>query len=86
MLEAWAAGTPVVMTSLATNGLYAGDRFADLIKDRPEAFADRVTRLLTDEGYRKYWSEQARDAARVQSWSSVADSVSTLLESVREQS
>jgi glycosyltransferase involved in cell wall biosynthesis len=85
VLEAWAAGTPVVMTSLATNGLYAGDRFADLIRDKPEAFADRVTRFLTDEGYRRYWSDQARDAARVQSWSAVADSVTTLLESVREQ-
>jgi glycosyltransferase involved in cell wall biosynthesis len=85
VLEAWAAGAPVVMTSLATNGLYAGDRFPDLIRDRPDAFADRVTRLLTDEGYRRYWSEQARDSARVQSWSAVADSVSTLLESAREQ-
>jgi glycosyltransferase involved in cell wall biosynthesis len=72
------------MTSLATNGLYAGDRFADLVRDKPDEFADRVARLLADEGYRRYWSEQARDAARVQSWSSVADSVSTLLESVRE--
>ena len=84
VLEAWAAGAPVVMTSLATNGLYARDRFADLVRDKPDEFADRVARLLADEGYRLYWSEQARDAARVQSWSSVADSVSTLLESVRE--
>jgi glycosyltransferase involved in cell wall biosynthesis len=85
VLEAWAAGTPAIMTSLATNGLYARDRFADLIRDKPEAFAERVTRFLTDEGYRRYWSEQARDAARVQSWSAVADSVTTLLESVRDR-
>lgn len=85
VLEAWAAGAPVVMTSLATNGLYARDRFADLVRDRPDAFADRVKRLLTDEGYRRFWSEQARDAARVQSWSAVADSVTTLLESVRDR-
>jgi len=85
ILEAWAAGAPVVMTSLATNGLYARERFNELVRDRPDEFGDRVIRLLTDEGYRKYWSQQARDAARVQSWTSVADSVSSHLESVRDR-
>ncbi|MCL7963441.1 MAG: glycosyltransferase family 4 protein [marine benthic group bacterium] len=83
ILEAWAAGAPVVMTPLATNGLYARERFTELVRDRPEDFADRVIRLLTDEGYRRYWSEQAREAARVQSWSSVAESVTSHIESVR---
>jgi glycosyltransferase involved in cell wall biosynthesis len=86
ILEAWAAGAPVVMTPLATNGLYARERFAELVRDRPDDFADRVIRLLTDEGYRRYWSQQARDAARVQSWSSVADSVTSHIESVRLRS
>jgi glycosyltransferase involved in cell wall biosynthesis len=83
ILEAWAAGAPVVMTPLATNGLYARERFTELVRDRPDEFAERVIRLLTDDGYRRYWSQQAREAARVQSWSSVSDSVTAHIESVR---
>lgn len=46
ILEAWAAGTPVVSTSLGAEGLECRDREHLLIADRPEQFADAVSKLL----------------------------------------
>lgn len=46
ILEAWAAGTPVVATSLGAEGLPARDGEHLLIADTPEVFAAAVSRLL----------------------------------------
>jgi glycosyltransferase involved in cell wall biosynthesis len=46
ILEAWAAGTPVVSTTLGAEGLQARDGEHLLLADSAAAFADAVSRLL----------------------------------------
>jgi glycosyltransferase involved in cell wall biosynthesis len=46
ILEAWAAGTPVVSTTLGAEGLDCSHEAQLLIADEPQLFADGVTRLL----------------------------------------
>jgi glycosyltransferase involved in cell wall biosynthesis len=46
ILEAWAAGTPVVSTSVGAEGLAARDGEQILLADGPAAFAEAVSRLL----------------------------------------
>jgi glycosyltransferase involved in cell wall biosynthesis len=46
ILEAWAAGTPVVSTTLGAEGLDCSHEAQLLIADEPQRFADAVTRLL----------------------------------------
>jgi glycosyltransferase involved in cell wall biosynthesis len=46
ILEAWAAGRPVVATSLAAEGLAVKDGVNIALADEPEAFAARVCELL----------------------------------------
>jgi len=53
ILEAWAAGRAVVSTSLGAEGLGARDGEHLLIADDPRAFADAISRLLTDAALRK---------------------------------
>jgi glycosyltransferase involved in cell wall biosynthesis len=47
ILEAWAAGLPVVSTTIGAEGLPVQDGETALLADGAEAFADAVTRLLT---------------------------------------
>lgn len=47
ILEAWAAGTPVVSTTLGAQGLDCADGTHLLLADEPQHFADTITRLLT---------------------------------------
>ena len=47
ILEAWAAGLPVVSTTIGAEGLPALDGVNLLLADGPGAFAEAVTRLLT---------------------------------------
>src|SRR5262249_49175732 len=47
ILEAWAAGLPVVSTTIGAEGLGARDGEHLLLADCALAFADAVTRLLT---------------------------------------
>ena len=46
ILEAWAAGTPVVSTTLGAEGLDCADDKHILLADDPKKFADEVSRLL----------------------------------------
>jgi glycosyltransferase involved in cell wall biosynthesis len=46
ILEAWAAGRPVVSTSLGAEGLPVRDGEHLLLADNPEDFAAAVSRLL----------------------------------------
>jgi glycosyltransferase involved in cell wall biosynthesis len=46
ILEAWAAGTPVVSTTIGAEGLDCSHEAQLLIADEPQRFADAVTRLL----------------------------------------
>jgi glycosyltransferase involved in cell wall biosynthesis len=47
ILEAWAAGLPVVSTTIGAEGLAMRDGENGLVADGAEAFANAVTRLLT---------------------------------------
>jgi polysaccharide biosynthesis protein PslH len=46
ILEAWAAGTPVVSTTLGAEGLDCANETHLLLADEPRRFADSVSRLL----------------------------------------
>ena len=48
ILEAWAAGVPVVSTSLGAEGLDAEDAVHLLLADDAAAFESALTRLLND--------------------------------------
>lgn len=80
VLEAWAAGTPVVMTSLANNGLPEAPFFRDYVVDGPPAFARAVVHLLRSSKERRRLGEAAHRLARDQSWSRAAARFATLLE------
>jgi polysaccharide biosynthesis protein PslH len=60
IIEAWAAGVPVVSTRIGAEGLPASDGANILLADDPAAFAQAVGRLLCD---RCLW-EQIRCTAR----------------------
>jgi glycosyltransferase involved in cell wall biosynthesis len=51
ILDALAAGTPVVTTSYGNEGIGAVDGRDLLVADDPQSFADAVVKLLTDRGY-----------------------------------
>lgn len=84
ILEAWAAGTPVVMTSLANNGLPEAPVFRDCVVDGPRPIAKAVVRLLRSPTERKRLGEAAHRLAGDQSWGRVAARFSTLLEGAAE--
>jgi polysaccharide biosynthesis protein PslH len=60
ILEAWAAGSPVVSTSLGAEGLPVEDGRHLLIADGAEAFAGAVSRLLEDCALRQEIAEGGR--------------------------
>ncbi len=47
ILEAWAAGTPVVSTTLGAQGLDGANETHLLLADEPQLFAGAISRLLT---------------------------------------
>jgi glycosyltransferase involved in cell wall biosynthesis len=53
ILEAWAAGLPVVSTTIGAEGLPVRDGETALLADGAEAFAGAVTRLLTSAELRR---------------------------------
>jgi glycosyltransferase involved in cell wall biosynthesis len=61
VLEAMAAGTPVVATTIANRGVQGVPERDLLVADSPAAFADAVERALDDPGL----AEQLRQAGRV---------------------
>jgi glycosyltransferase involved in cell wall biosynthesis len=79
VLEAWAAGTPVVLTTMATNGLPGTARFRNLIQDSPRDMAAAVLRLLDRSGERALLGRAAYQEACRQSWGVVGAQVHGLL-------
>lgn len=61
VLEAMAAGLPVVTTSFVNNGLQAEDGRHLIIADEPEAFVAAVVTLLHDRGYRRRLGHAGRE-------------------------
>jgi glycosyltransferase involved in cell wall biosynthesis len=80
VLEAWAAGTPVVMTRLAGNGLALDAQAEELVRDDPGEMARLVAGLLVDPGARARYGRAARAlVARAHSWEDAGRKLSRLL-------
>jgi glycosyltransferase involved in cell wall biosynthesis len=60
LLEAFAAGIPVVSTAVGAEGLVAKNGEGCLLADTPEAFAERVLELFADERRAAELAERAR--------------------------
>jgi glycosyltransferase involved in cell wall biosynthesis len=63
ILDSWAIGTPVVSTSIGSEGLDARDGENILIRDEPREFARAVLELLEDPGLRRRLAEAGRETA-----------------------
>ena len=84
VLEAWAVGKPVVMTSLATNGLAPDYDRGSLIADAPRDFAGAVARLLLDKTERRRLGRGGYDLVPAHyTWSQAAETVTAILRGVR---
>ena len=60
LLEAFAAGIPVVSTTVGADGLAEKDGEVCALSDTPAGFADRVVKLLTDPGTAAAMAARAR--------------------------
>ena len=83
ILEALAMGKAIVSTSVGAEGLDLKDGEEIFIADEPAAFADAVTRLLTDTSLRRRVGENGR--ARVEQdydWRSIGEKLHLLYESI----
>ena len=78
IVESWAAGLPVVSTSVGAEGLPCRPGEDILIADDPDGFAGAVVRLLEDDAL--HWKLRSEGLARARShrWSCVADSLQDL--------
>ena len=79
ILEALAMGKAIVSTSVGAEGLDLRDSEEIFIADEPAAFADAVTRLLTDDSLRRRIGERGR--ARVEQdydWRSIGEKLHRL--------
>jgi glycosyltransferase involved in cell wall biosynthesis len=80
VLEAWAAGKPVVMSPLARNGLRVQGPVADLVAREPDHFASLVLSLLEEPERRLRLGLAAREAVtRAHSWPGAAAQLTRLL-------
>jgi glycosyltransferase involved in cell wall biosynthesis len=69
ILEAWAAGTPVISTRLGAEGLGARDGCELLLADTADEFVDQIQAILTDEGLRGRVGRSGREYyERAYSW------------------
>jgi glycosyltransferase involved in cell wall biosynthesis len=83
VLEAWAAGRPVVMSALAANGLEPTPLLASLVADGPQPLAERITDLLRDRERRVRLGEESLRLARERyGWPGVADRLGDILASI----
>lgn len=83
VLEAWAAGRPVVLSHLASSGLALDEGGHELVAADPERMAAILIRLLRDPAERTRLGEAGRRlVVREHGWRTAADHVSELLEGV----
>lgn len=86
ILEALAMGKAIVSTSVGAEGLDLKNGEEIFIADEPEAFADAVTRLLTDSALRRRIGENGR--ARVErdyDWRRIGEKLHTLYTQILHQ-
>jgi len=80
VLEAWAAGRPVAMTTLATNGLALTPDDHELVADDSERLGALIIDLLRDQARRQRLGSAARARVlRQHRWGQAAASFTTLL-------
>ena len=80
ILEAMAAGLPVVTTSVANRGLGARDGREILVRDAPEAFASAVVGLLRDRAARSALGGRGREFVRKRfRWSLARERIESLV-------
>jgi glycosyltransferase involved in cell wall biosynthesis len=85
LLEAFAAGIPVVATSIAAEGIGAVDGTHLAIADDEQAFADAIVRLLTNSDERMRISLAARRFVESHyEWSAIGERFESLLREVVE--
>jgi glycosyltransferase involved in cell wall biosynthesis len=84
VLEAWAAGKPVVMTEIAANGLSLDAGGDTLVCRDARAMAEQVVRLLRDDQERWRTGDGLHDRVRdAHSWMAAGERLSALLDRVR---
>lgn len=82
VLEAWACARPVVMSTLATNGLIVPPDHAPLVGTTADAMASAVLRLFDDADTRHRLGKSARENVRQHfTWGSAAARLNQLLHS-----
>lgn len=82
VLEAWACARPVVMSTLATNGLIVPPDHAPLVGTTADAMASAVLRLFDDADTRHRLGKSARENVRQHfTWASAAARLNQLLHS-----
>jgi glycosyltransferase involved in cell wall biosynthesis len=79
VLEAWAVGTPVVMTPLAANGLGDAAAIREMTRAQAAELATLTISLLRDAGLRTRMGNAVYELARERSWAAVARPLSDLL-------
>ena len=83
ILEAMAAGVPVVSTSVGVEGIEAESGRHLLVADTPSDLADAVERVLSDHELASRLSREARDLVeRRYDWSSIGEGFVGVVESV----
>ena len=86
VLEAWAAGLPVVMTPIASNGLTLDAEARGWIGRDPAELAERICRLFAEPQELERRGALARDlAAREHAWSRVGESLLGVLDAAARQ-
>lgn len=84
VLEAMAAGVPVVATPEAVRGIRVVDGQEVLLANTPDLFAAQVMRLLSDAQLRKQLVAKARQKLQqVYNWRLIGEQLQDLLDSVR---
>jgi glycosyltransferase involved in cell wall biosynthesis len=85
ILEAMAAGRPVVTTSLVNEGLGARPEYEILVADDAEALASRCVRLLQDRSLRDQLGQAGLNyVQRTHDWANVLVRMREIDETVRE--
>lgn len=86
ILEAWAAATPVVSTTVGAQGLIISNGEDLVVADDPREFANKVSQLLNSPEERYRIGSQGRAAyERRYTWPAAWESLETLFETARGQ-
>lgn len=80
ILEAWAAGRPVVTTSAGAFGLKYTQGIEMLVGDSPQLFAQNIERVINEPRLSEYLAAHAAVAAATYDWSTIGSTLRTAYE------